>query len=64
MTENNNVVFLKTYSNEQLPDTITFLCCKHCRNKTYTHTYEQGSEYPLVKCSACGSHIGRIGWVE
>lgn len=61
---NSNVIFLKFSTPEQVPEGITFACCKNCLNKTYTHIYDGGSEFPLVKCAACGAHIGRIGWVQ
>ena len=64
MSDNGNVVFLKFSKPEATADEyLTFISCKHCKNKTYTLTNEADS-YPLLKCAACGSHIGRIGWTE
>ena len=63
MSENNNVVHLAFRNPEKTDEEgINFLVCKHCRNKTYTMTFEGASEYPLVKCAACGAHIGCVGW--
>ena len=57
------VVFL-AFKNPQLqPDMMTFICCAHCRNKTYTFTEDRVDGPPLVRCAACGKHLGRIGWV-
>lgn len=41
---------------------LTFFACGSCRNKTYTLTLDRHSEYPLLKCAACGHKIGRMGW--
>lgn len=43
---------------------IDFVACAHCRNKTYTLTHDSSDQFPLMKCAACGSHLGRIGWAE
>lgn len=64
MSEGGNVVFLKFKSEQQAEDTMAFLACSNCRNKTYTHTIDRPGDYPLVRCAACGSHIGRIGWAD
>ena len=64
MSDDGKVVFLKFSKPEATADEyLTFIGCKHCKNKTYTLTNEADS-YPLLKCAACGSHIGRIGWAE
>lgn len=57
------VVYLEFHSHRQKPEGMDFLACSHCRTKTFTHTYLGGNEFPLVKCAACGQHIGRVGWV-
>lgn len=46
-----------------------FVCtttCAHCKNKTFLLTRPDTNEetFMTLKCAACGSHIGRIGWVE
>lgn len=64
MADAGNVVFLKFRSPEQEEDTMAFLACRVCKNKTYTHTIDRVGDYPLVRCAACGQHIGRIGWPD
>lgn len=59
-----NVVFLKFKSAELAPDMMAFHACKHCRNKTFTLTEDRVGEFPLMRCAACGQHMGRIGWAE
>jgi hypothetical protein len=62
-TAGDNVVFLKFRSpHVEDADTITFICCKNCRNKTYTLIEDKPGDFPLLKCGACGAHIGRMGW--
>ena len=46
------------------PDTMAFIACRACRNKTYTITKDQPDGFPLVRCCCCGAHIGRIGWTD
>jgi len=58
------VIFLKFSNTEQIEDGMDFLACKHCRNKTFTHTYDRSGGFPLVKCAACGQHIGHVGWAD
>lgn len=43
---------------------IDFSSCKHCLNKTFTLTHDGGSNFPMLKCAACGAHIGRVGWTD
>ena len=48
--------------NTAAEDGAMLLACKHCRNKTYRIEVAQdcgGRAY----CAACGSFIGRLGWV-
>lgn len=62
MSDDGKVVFLKFSRPEATSDEyVTFISCKHCKNKTFSLTNE-ANEYPLLKCAACGAHIGRIGW--
>lgn len=57
-----NVVFLK-FANERVEeDTMAFISCCLCKNKTFTLTRDQPGEFALMRCAACGQHIGRIGW--
>lgn len=61
MTE--KVVFLNFQKPETTdPDTMAFIACKSCRNKTYTITEDKPDYFPLIRCAACGCHIGRMGW--
>jgi hypothetical protein len=64
MSNDGNVVFLKFKSEHQDEDTMAFLACKVCRNKTFTHTIDKPDYWPLVRCAACGQHIGRLGWAD
>ena len=64
MADDGNVVFLKLKSPEQTDDTMAFLACRVCRNKTYTHTVDDVNGWTLCRCAACGNHIGRIGWAN
>lgn len=58
-----NVVFLRFKAPETTSDdTMTFIACRACRNKTYTLTEDRPGEFPLLRCAACGAHIGRMGW--
>lgn len=45
-------------------DMMAFFACKACRNKTYTLTEDRTGDFPLMRCAACGNHMGRIGWVD
>lgn len=64
MASGSNVIFLAYSSPKQIDDEMSFAACRVCRNKTYTHTYVGNSGFPLVRCAACGAHIGRIGWAD
>lgn len=57
-----NVVFLAFKNAEVAPDSMAFFACAHSRNKTYTLTEDKPGYFPLVRCAACGNHMGRIGW--
>lgn len=59
-----NVVFLKFRSPEIADDTITFHCCKHCRNKTFTLTETEPTAFPVLKCAACGHQCGYVGFTD
>jgi hypothetical protein len=58
---NDNVVFLKYRTHAVEDDEMTFICCKHCRNKTFT-VVDQPGGFPLMRCAACQMHIGTFGW--
>ena len=57
-----NVVWLEHQSPHVEDDMMSFLACAHCRNKTYTLTKDEMDNFPLMRCAACGAHMGRMGW--
>lgn len=57
-----NVIRLEFRSPHVQDDTMAFLSCKACNNKTYTLTDDKPGDFPLMRCAACGQHIGRMGW--
>ena len=60
-----NIVELKFRSPHAVDgDSITFIQCKDCKNKTFTLIEDHRSGFPMMKCAACGRAIGRIGWVH
>ena len=62
MSDGSNVLFLAFRKPETIEDDqMAFLACRHCRNKTYT-LIDQPGTFPLLRCAACGLHIGKIGW--
>lgn len=63
--DDNNVLFLKFKSPHVEEGMMAFLSCVHCKNKTFTLTSDQPPPaFPLLRCAACGSHLGRMGWVR
>jgi hypothetical protein len=64
VSEGGKVIFLAFKSERLQQDEMDFLACKVCRNKTFTHTYVGASKFPLVRCAACGQHIGRVGYAD
>lgn len=59
-----NVVHLSFKSPHVEPDTMAFYACKVCRNKTFTLVEDRVGGFPLMRCAACGHHIGRMGWAH
>lgn len=59
-----NVVFLKFRSPHTEPDTMAFIGCKNCKNKTYTLVEDRVDSYPLMRCACCQQHMGRMGWAH
>lgn len=57
------VVFLEFKSKAAAEDGMSFMSCKHCRNKAFVVMYDT-EQFPMMKCCACGAHLGRIGWAE
>jgi len=62
MRMSDNVVHLKFRSPHVQEDTMSFLACRVCRNKTFTLVEDKCEEFPLMRCAACGQHMGRMGW--
>jgi len=61
---NDNVIRLEFKSPHTVDDAMAFVACASCRNKTYTLTEDRVSDFPLMRCAACGQHIGRMGWAH
>lgn len=59
-----NVIHLAFKSPHMADDMMAFISCKHCRNKTYTLQEDRVGDFPLMKCAACGQHMGRMGWAH
>jgi hypothetical protein len=57
-----NIIHLAFKSPHVVDDTMAFFACVVCRNKTYTLTEDRPGDFPLMKCAACGQHMGRMGW--
>ena len=57
------VVFL-AFKNEHVHDEyVSFTTCSHCKNKTFTmHPSNEDGVFPMLRCAACGTNIGRVGW--
>lgn len=59
------VIFLEFRSPHVADDLMSFLSCVTCKNKTFTLTdINPGVNFPLMRCAACGQHIGRMGWAH
>ena len=61
----NKVIYLK-YSNDALhKDYVAFIACNKCKNKTFVVLpANEDDMYPMLRCAACSTDIGRIGWTE
>lgn len=64
MTMADNVIHLAFKSPHVTSDTMAFISCKLCRNKTYTLIEDRPGDFPLMKCAACDQHMGRMGWAH
>lgn len=58
------IIELKCRSPHTEQDAMAFIACKACRNKTFTLTEDCVGYFPLMRCAACGQHIGRMGWAH
>lgn len=64
-SDDDKVIHLKFKSPHVEDDMMAFLSCVACKNKTFTLTMDQPpGSFPLLRCAACGSHLGRLGWVH
>lgn len=60
---NENVIELFPRSPEMVDGPMSFIGCRTCLNKTFVVMDTGGEDdMPLLKCAACGAHIGRMGW--
>ena len=64
MSDGGNVIHLKFRSPHTEPDMLAFVACRCCKNKTFTLVEDRVGSFPLMRCAACGAHIGRMGWVH
>ena len=64
MTLMGDLVHLAFKSPHMADDMLAFIACVHCRNKTFTLHEDRVGDYPLMKCAACGMHMGRMGYVH
>lgn len=59
-----NVIHLEFKSPHVESDTMAFIGCRLCKNKTFTLVEDKLDNFPLMRCAACGQHIGRMGWAH
>jgi DNA-directed RNA polymerase subunit RPC12/RpoP len=59
-----NVIHLAFRSPHVEDDERALLACKNCRNKTFLMVRDKVDWFPLMQCSACGQHLGRMGWAH
>ena len=57
-----NVVHLSFKGSNCGDEFMSLMSCSVCKNKTFVVAY-MGEDFPVMKCAACGSHTGQIGWV-
>jgi hypothetical protein len=57
-----DVVYL-AFSNPNAPVENRVLACGACRNKAFGVHYG-ATDFPALRCTACGEHMGRIGWAN
>lgn len=64
MSDDNRVIHLQFKSPRAVEDTMAFHACSVCRNKTFTLTQDRVGDFPLLRCAACGQHMGRMGFAH
>jgi hypothetical protein len=62
--DSGKLVYLAFRNDKLLEDELVMFACKVCRNKTYKVINDGQDDYPLLRCAACDSLIGRIGWAS
>jgi hypothetical protein len=58
----NRLVYLAFKSESVEPDSLWLSACAVCRNKTFTLLHDSEKKFPVLRCAACGQHLGRMGW--
>ncbi len=59
-----DVITLRFRSPHVDEEKASWICCGICRNKTFTLVEDRVGDFPLMKCAACGTAIGRMGWAH
>ena len=59
-----NVIHLAFRNPRLVDDTMAMLSCVGCKNKTFTFTQMVVGDFPVMRCAACGDHLGKMGWVH
>jgi len=62
MSNENKVTFLRPDTKLIVNDKTTVTACGNCGNKTFLFIHDP-EYYPIVKCCACGTIMGRMGWI-
>ena len=58
-----SVVYLAFKNEKVAPDDTRMTACSYCRNKAFSIGHDDG-QYPFLRCTACQSVLGRIGWAQ
>jgi hypothetical protein len=58
------LILLKFRSPHVVDDERAMLACANCRNKAYSLITDKLDTFPLLQCTACGQHMGRMGWAH
>ncbi len=64
MSDGEKVVFLAFRNDKLVEDQRDLLACGTCRNKAFSVVYQGQDKWPLLQCTACGFHLGNIGWAD
>lgn len=65
MADDSEKVIFLAFDNPKLEreTEITLTRCANCKNKTFLLVHHERSDYPMLRCCACGDDVGRIGHV-